>query len=109
MIPLYVPGNGFLGTHSFDMYPKTAFWVHIHRPPRAGGFFGEVIMKSFVFILLFSVFFAGLMASYLDTPVVYQSYSTRAVKGWEDRSGYHSCGDDTPCSIPESYDLVWVK
>ena len=109
MIPLYVPGNGFLGTHSFDMYPKTAFWVHVHQPPRAGGFFREVIMKSFVFILLFSVFFAGLVASYLDTPVVYQSYSTRAVKGWEDRSGYHSCGDDTPCGIPESYDLVWVK
>lgn len=55
------------------------------------------------------MFFAGLVASYLDTPVVYQSYSTRALKGWEDRSGYHPCGDDTPCGIPESYDLVWVK
>ena len=91
------------------MYPKTAFWVHVHRPPGRAAFSGGVIMKSFVFILLFSVFFAGLVCSYLDTPVVYQSYSTRAVKGWEDRSGYHPCGDDTPCRIPESYDLVWVK
>lgn len=81
----------------------------IYRPPVRAAFSGVCNMKSFVFILLFSVFFAGLVCSYLDTPVVYQSYSTGAVKGWEDRSGYHSCGDDTPCGIPESYDLVWVK
>ena len=66
-------------------------------------------MKGFAIVVFSAVFFVFLVCDYLDTPTVYQSYSTRAVKGWEDRSGYHSCGDDTPCGIPESYDLVWVK
>ena len=64
-------------------------------------------MKGLILITVFAAFFTFLACDYLDTPVVYQSYSTRAVKGWEDRSGYHSC--DNTCNLPESYDLVWVK
>ena len=48
-------------------------------------------MKGFAIVVFSAVFFTFLACDYLDTPVVYQSYSTRAVKGWEDRSGYHSC------------------
>lgn len=64
-------------------------------------------MKGLIFITVFAAFFTFLACDYLDTPVVYQSYSTRAVKGWEDRSGYHTC--DNTCNLPESYNLVWVK
>lgn len=64
-------------------------------------------MKGLIFITVFAAFFTFLACDYLDTPVVYQSYSTMTVKGWEDRSGYHSC--DNTCNLPESYDLVWVK
>ena len=64
-------------------------------------------MKGFAIVVFSAVFFVFLVCDYLDTPMVYQSYSTHAVKGWEDRSGYHAC--DNTCNLPESYDLVWVK
>ena len=83
--------------------------INLTARPGAGHFLRKQNMKGLIFITVFAAFFTFLACDYLDTPVVYQSYSTRAIKGWEDRSGYHSCGDDTPCGIPESYDLVWVK
>lgn len=64
-------------------------------------------MKGFAIVVFSAVFFVFLVCDYLDTPMVYQSHSTHAVKGWEDRSGYHAC--DNTCNLPESYDLVWVK
>ena len=68
---------------------------------------GFATVVFFAIVVFSAVFFTFLACDYLDTPVVYQSYSTRAVKGWEDRSGYHAC--DNTCNLPESYDLVWVK
>lgn len=68
---------------------------------------GFATVVFFAIVVFSAVFFTFLACDYLDTPTVYQSYSTRAVKGWEDRSGYHAC--DNTCNLPESYDLVWVK
>lgn len=81
--------------------------INLTARPGAGHFLRKQNMKGLIFITVFAAFFTFLACDYLDTPVVYQSYSTHAVKGWEDRSGYHAC--DNTCNLPESYDLVWVK
>ena len=47
--------------------------------------------------------------SFASLPQVYQSNSTREVKGWEDSSGYHACHAGTDCRIPAEYDLIWVE
>ena len=81
--------------------------INLTARPGAGHFLRKQNMKGLIFITVFAAFFTFLACDYLDTPVVYQSYSSRTVKGWEDRSGYHAC--DNTCNLPESYDLVWVK
>ena len=66
-------------------------------------------MKDIIIAAICAAFMAGCIVAYCDQPQVYKSFSTGKITGWEDRSGYHSCGDDTPCAIPDAYDLVWVK
>ena len=63
---------------------------------------------KFIISVLIAALLSWATAKSFDTPVVYMSYSTREVTGWEDRDGYHDCSRQA-CVIPEEYALVWVE
>lgn len=65
------------------------------------------IINELIALVLFGLLGAGyglILASTLDTPIVYKSNSTGQCVAWEDKDGKHSC--DT---MPSTYDLVWVE
>lgn len=63
---------------------------------------------KFIICVLIAALLSWITAKSFDTPVVYRSYSTKEVTGWEDRDGYHDCSRQA-CVIPEEYELVWVE